>query len=218
MADWWPDPLMGLGAPGILKYIPSEQSGKTLGILEASRFTSRCPYFKMIDSSTKIYSASRTQLPETSTKLWRERQTQERWLSKSHPEIALGNTAYQDILKEDMEGLEISDEAPNTRPLLAFGHAPDPRDTAGIRPFPIMAVTSGESGELLRLARMEYTQWQWGESEDAFLNAVTIDPTDKGAEATWANDGLPIRQLGKVNEKRLLSYLSANADIFLMAY
>jgi RNA polymerase I-specific transcription initiation factor RRN6 len=107
----------------------------------------------------------------------------------------MGNTAYQDILKEDMEELEISDDVPNARPLLAFGHTPDSSDKAGIRKFPIMAVASGESGELLRLARMEDTQWQWGDNEDAFLNVMTIDPANRGAEATWANDGLPIRQI-----------------------
>ncbi|KAH8125832.1 hypothetical protein ACSS6W_005613 [Trichoderma asperelloides] len=195
MADWWPDPLMGLGAPGILKYIPSEHPEETLGILETSRITSKSPHFKIVGSSFKTYAASRTQLPEASTRLWRERQVQERWLSKSHPEIAMGNTAFQDILKEDMEELIISDETPNTRPLLAIGHSPDPSDKSGVKKFPIMAVASGESGEILRLACMENAQWQWGENGDAFLNAAIIDSTDRAAEATWADDGLPIRQI-----------------------
>lgn len=107
----------------------------------------------------------------------------------------MGNTAYQDVLKTDMEALNVSDEAPNTRPLLAIGHTPDPSDKTGVRKFPIMAVASGESGELLRLARMEDTQLQWGDNADAFLNIEAIDPTNKEAEATWANDGLPIRQI-----------------------
>lgn len=107
----------------------------------------------------------------------------------------MGNTAYQDALKEDMEELTVSNETPNTRPVLAIGHVPDLKDKAGIRKFPIMAVASGESGELLRLAHMEDTQWQWGENTDAFLNVVTIDPVNKEAEATWAVDGLSIRQV-----------------------
>ncbi|KAL7926499.1 RNA polymerase I-specific transcription initiation factor RRN6-like protein [Trichoderma austrokoningii] len=195
MADWWPDPLMGLGAPGILKYIPSEHPGETLGVLETSRFTSKSPHFKIIGSSVTTYAASRTQLPDTSTRLWRERQVQERWLSKSRPEIAMGNTAFQDILREDMEELRISNEAPNTRPLLAIGHSPDPSDKSGVKKIPIMAVASGEAGEILRLARMEDAQWQWGANGDAFLNAAVVDSTDKAAEATWADDGLPIRQV-----------------------
>ncbi|EHK46464.1 uncharacterized protein TrAtP1_005590 [Trichoderma atroviride] len=195
MADWWPDPLMGLGAPGILKYIPSEHPGETLGILETSRITSKSPHFRIIGSSVKTYAASRTQLPEASTRLWRERQVQERWLSKSRPEIAMGNTAFQDILRGDMEELSIANEAPNTRPLLAVGHSADPSDKSGAKKIPIMAVASGEAGEVLRLARMEDAQWQWGDNGDAFLNSAIIDPADKAAESTWADDGLPIRQV-----------------------
>ncbi|KAH6608130.1 hypothetical protein Trco_004443 [Trichoderma cornu-damae] len=195
MADWWPKALMGLGNPGILKYIPSEHPGETLGTWETSRFTSRCPHFRLVGSSTRIYPASRTQLPEAATRLWRERQKQERWLFKSHPEIAMGGAVYQDALSGDMEELNIVNEAPENRPLLAIGHTPDPSDRSGIRKLPIMAVAYGESGELLRLARMEDTQWQWGGSVDAFLNVVTIDPANKETEATWANDGLPIRQI-----------------------
>ncbi|PTB63816.1 hypothetical protein BBK36DRAFT_1143524 [Trichoderma citrinoviride] len=195
MADWWPHPLMGLGTPGVLRYLPSERSGEGPGLLETSRFTSRCPQFKIIGSSTETYSASRSQLPETSARLWDERQTQQRWLFKSHPDIALGNTAYQDVLKEDMAALNLSDETPNPRPLLAIGHVPDPSDKAGIRKLPITAVACGEAGELLRLARMEDVQLQWGDDADAFLNMEAIDPTQRDAETIWTNDGLPIRQI-----------------------
>ncbi|KAL7950914.1 RNA polymerase I-specific transcription-initiation factor domain-containing protein [Trichoderma barbatum] len=195
MADLWPHPLMGLGTPGELKYIPIEHPGETLGTLETSRFTSRWPHFKIISASTITYSASRSQLPETSTRLWRERQTQERWLLKSRPEIAMGNSAYQDFLKEDMQALNISDEAPNTRPLFAIGHAPDPSDKSGSRKFPIMAVACGESGEFLRLARMEDVPLQWGNSTGAFLNLQGVDPANREAELIWTNDGLPIRQI-----------------------
>lgn len=186
---------MGLGSPGILKYIPSEHPGETLGILETSRITSKSPHFRIIGSSVKTYAASRTQLPEASTRLWRERQVQERWLSKSRPEIAMGNTAFQDILRGDMEELSIANEVPNTRPLLAVGHSADPSDKSGAKKIPIMAVASGEAGEVLRLARMEDAQWQWGDNGDAFLNSAIIDSADKAAEATWADDGLPIRQV-----------------------
>ncbi|KAL7808332.1 RNA polymerase I-specific transcription-initiation factor domain-containing protein [Trichoderma aethiopicum] len=195
MADWWPHPLMGLGTPGVLNYIPSEHPGEEPGLLETSRFTSRCPHFKVIGAPIETYSASRSQLPESSTRLWEERQTQQRWLFKFHPDIAFGNTAYQDILKEDMAALSLSDEAPNTRPLLAIGHVPDPSDKTGIRKLPITAVACGEAGELLRLARMEDVQLQWGDDADAFLNIETIDPTQRDAEAIWTNDGLPIRQI-----------------------
>ncbi|EHK16012.1 uncharacterized protein TRIVIDRAFT_39243 [Trichoderma virens Gv29-8] len=186
---------MGLGTPGELKYIPSEHPGKILGILETSRFTSRWPHFKIISASTVTYSASKSRSPEISTRLWRERQTQERWLLKSHPEIAMGNLAYQDVLKADMEALDIADEAPNTRPLLAIGHAPDPSDKSGSGKFPIMAVACGESGELLRLARMEDVPLQWGDNANAFLNLQGIDPANREAELIWTNDGLPIRQI-----------------------
>ncbi|KAL6864428.1 RNA polymerase I-specific transcription-initiation factor domain-containing protein [Trichoderma novae-zelandiae] len=195
MADWWPHPLMGLGTPGVLKYIPSERPGEGPGLLETSRFTSRCPHFKIIGASTETYSASRSRPPETSTRLWEERRTQQRWLFRSHPDIALGNTAYEDVLKDDMAALNVSDEIPNTRPLMAIGHAPDPSDRSGIRKLPMMAVACGEAGELLRLARMEDVQLQWGDDADAFLNIETIDPTQRDAETMWTNDGLPIRQI-----------------------
>ncbi|KAM6476547.1 RNA polymerase I-specific transcription-initiation factor-domain-containing protein [Trichoderma sp. SZMC 28011] len=195
MADWWPHPLMGLGTPGELKYIPSEHPGTTLGILDTSRFTSRWPHFKIISASTITYSASKSRPPETSTRLWRERQNQERWLFKSHPEIAMGNSAYQDTLKADMEALNISEDALNTRPLFAIGHVPDASLKTGSLKSPIMAVACGESGELLRLARMEDVPLQWGDNANAFLNLQSIDPSNREAELIWTNDGLPIRQI-----------------------
>ncbi|KAL7933373.1 RNA polymerase I-specific transcription-initiation factor domain-containing protein [Trichoderma chlorosporum] len=195
MADWRPHPLMGLGTPGEMKYIPSEHPGRTLGLLETSRFTSRSPHFKIISASTITYSASKSRPPETSTRLWRERQTQERWLFKSHPEIAMGNSAYQGLLKADMEALDISDERPNTRPLLAIGQAAGPNTKAGFKNFPIMAVACGESGELLRLARVEDAPLQWGDNTNAFLNLQGVDPANREAELIWTNDGLPIRQI-----------------------
>ncbi|KAM5343058.1 hypothetical protein ACJ41O_014024 [Fusarium nematophilum] len=59
----------------------------------------------------------------------------------------------------------------------------------------MLAAATGESGELLRLARVDRSRWQWGHDEDTILNLSVIDPDDPDEEAIWASDGLPISQV-----------------------
>lgn len=107
----------------------------------------------------------------------------------------MGGSAFQDALTNDLKRFGKVDETPNTRPLLAMGQITDVRDPVRVTGTTVLAVATGQSGELLRLTRIQESMWKWGQNKDALLNLSVIDPEDQEEEATWASDGLPISQI-----------------------
>lgn len=157
---------------------------------------SLAPNFKIVGSSAELYPPAKLSLPEASAALWKERQVQQRWLLKSHPEAFVGgSTACADFLKEDMDRFETSDAGDNDGPLLAVGEMTDLRDMSNIKALPLLAVATGKSGQQLRLARMDESQWQWGDHKDAVLNLSVIDSIHQEEETIWTGDGLPISKI-----------------------
>uniref|UniRef100_A0A8H7NDR7 RNA polymerase I-specific transcription initiation factor RRN6-like protein n=1 Tax=Bionectria ochroleuca TaxID=29856 RepID=A0A8H7NDR7_BIOOC len=65
--------------------------------------------------------------------------------------------------------------------------------------IPVLASVTGESGELLRLARIEDSKWKWDEDEHSILHLSVIDPVDQDDELIWESDGLPISQVKYVS-------------------
>ncbi|KAK3186645.1 hypothetical protein K4F52_004686 [Lecanicillium sp. MT-2017a] len=107
----------------------------------------------------------------------------------------MGNFAFDEPLREDMNRYRNADDTLTGKPLFAMGSIPDRSDQAFSRQVSVLATAAGESGELLRLAVAQDTRWQWGEDRDAFLNLSVVDPLDTAEEVTWACDGLPITQV-----------------------
>lgn len=81
------------------------------------------------------------------------------------------------------------------QPLLSIGQMTNVADSSRIKGALMLAAVTGESGELLRLARIDESKWQWGHDKDTLLNLSVIDPEDPDEEAIWASDGLPISQV-----------------------
>lgn len=120
---------------------------------------------------------------------------QKRWLLNSHPEAFMGNAALRGLLEENMERFQKFEGEASDRPLLAIGQMTNIRDASRVTGASVLAVATGESGELLRLARVDESKWQWGQNKDVGLKLSVIDPDDQEEEVIWASDGLPISQI-----------------------
>lgn len=152
-------------------------------------------HFQVIGSLAELYPPSKTQIPEGSSRLWQERRVQKRWLLKSHPDAFMGNLPLEDLLKESMERFHKVEGEATDRPLLAIGQMTNFSDASRIAGLSALAVATGESGELLRLARIDESKWLWDDNKDMSLQLSVIDPEDREDEVVWASDGLPVSQI-----------------------
>lgn len=107
----------------------------------------------------------------------------------------MGNQSFPGYLKEDMERFGRAEETTQRRPLLAVGLMTDLRGAAASKGMPLLAVATGESGEKLRLTRMDESQWQWGEETGAVLHLSVIESDYKEEEVLWTTDAVPISQV-----------------------
>ncbi|KAM5379883.1 hypothetical protein ACJA88_005311 [Fusarium oxysporum] len=183
------------GHVGSLTYIPPENATAQPGTFHSSRVTAEPPHFKVIGSSAELYPPSKTPAPEISSNLWQERRVQKRWLLQAHPEAFMGNSALSELLQENMDRYSKVEGEVSDQPLLAIGQMTNVSNHSRITGSPMLAAATGESGELLRLARIDQSKWKWGNDKRTTLQPSVIDPDDPEEEAIWASDGLPISQV-----------------------
>ena len=107
----------------------------------------------------------------------------------------MGNPALQGFLEESMDRFQKVEGEASDRPMIAIGQMTNVRDPSRVSGALVLAVATGESGELLRLARIDESKWQWEQNRDVGLQLSVIDPDDLEEEAIWASDGLPISQI-----------------------
>ncbi|GAO17680.1 hypothetical protein UVI_02058470 [Ustilaginoidea virens] len=147
----------------------------------------------MTGSSAELYPPSKDTVTRSQCKSWTERREQERWLSTYQPELFVGGgDAILKFLKQDSDQPEETKVTGNDGSLLALGEMTDFRVPSETKGTPLLAVATGKTGELLRLARIDESKWQWGDDHDAFVHLSVTDPALKEEEAIWAGDGLPI--------------------------
>ncbi|ENH72538.1 hypothetical protein FOC1_g10013195 [Fusarium oxysporum f. sp. cubense race 1] len=183
------------GHVGSLTYIPPENATAQPGTFHSSRVTAEAPHFKVIGSSAELYPPSKTPAPEISSNLWQERRVQKRWLLQAHPQAFMGNSALSELLQENMDRYSKVEGEVSDQPLLAIGQMTNVSNHSRITGSPMLAAATGESGELLRLARIDQSKWKWGNDKRTTLQPSVIDPDDPEEEAIWASDGLPISQV-----------------------
>jgi RNA polymerase I-specific transcription initiation factor RRN6 len=107
----------------------------------------------------------------------------------------MGNSALSNLLQENMNRYSKVEGEISDQPLLAIGQMTNVSDHSRIAGSPMLAAATGESGELLRLARIDQSKWKWGQDKRTTLQPSVIDPDDPEEEAIWASDGLPISQV-----------------------
>ncbi|KIL85672.1 hypothetical protein FAVG1_11167 [Fusarium avenaceum] len=183
------------GHVGSLTYLTAEDATPQLGTFHTSRITSDAPHFKVVGSSAELYPPSKSPSPEVSSNLWQERRVQKRWLLQAHPEAFMGNSALAGLLHENMDRYSKIEGEASDRPLLSIGQMTNVSDHWRIAGSPMLAAATGESGELLRLARIDQSKWIWDDDKHTTLQPSVIDPDDPDEEVIWASDGLPISQV-----------------------
>lgn len=204
------------GHAGKLTYIPRSDSipGEP-GYLITSRLTSNgmsnvihhidgkanlpssAPYFQQIGTSAELYAPSKSKLPQlTHSHLPKERNLQKRWLLKSHPEALMGGfSGLTGLMTEDIQHYKKLDKMTSTQPLLTIGQITDRTVPSAPSGCSVLAVATGESGELLRLTRIEESQWAWDDDKGCTLCLSVIDPMDQEDELVWASGGLAFSQI-----------------------
>ncbi|PFH61994.1 hypothetical protein XA68_15536 [Ophiocordyceps unilateralis] len=188
------------GLTGSLAYLPADNNPEDgPGYHHTTELQADAPNFETVGSSVQLYPACRLATPGFSSQLWRERRSQQRWLLSAHPEAYMGNTVFMEYLKEDMERFKYAEETVNRRPLLAVGSMVDLSNAMYTRVLPLLAVASGQFGEGLRLARIDESQWQWGDDEDTYLQLAVVDSELKEEETVWKSDVVPITQVKAVS-------------------
>ena len=115
-------------------------------------------------------------------------------LTKEHPELAPAAFLLSDLAQTSDAVNEVTaGNDPTVSELLAFGTAVDmTTGRRGLKTIPIVAVTAGAAGELIRLARLTSTQLGWDDSGDTHLDCMTARG---GEEGLWMGNGSPVQQV-----------------------
>lgn len=157
---------------------------------------SQGPCFKQIGSTGQTYAASCSKPPQlTHPHLWAERQLQKRWLQKSHPEAFDGLSSMPELLGEEIQRFRKVEENSSPKSILAVGEMMDLTIPSKPGALPVLATATGEAGEMLRLTRMEDSEWSWDGRKECVLQLPAIDHELEVDEVVWGSDGLPITQL-----------------------
>ncbi|KAH7320909.1 RNA polymerase I-specific transcription-initiation factor-domain-containing protein [Stachybotrys elegans] len=182
------------GNAGLLTYIPSRHPGSAVGALHTGRKVSSAPRFQIVGATAELYPPSTSALPDPPSRVWQERRLHNRWLLKAHPEASIGSATYQDFLADDLKRFKRED-SDDDRPVLALGQMLDVTQHSRMTVAGLLAVATGESGQLLRLARMDKSLWIWEDYRDVALNLSVIETRHPEEQVLWESDGLSICQI-----------------------
>lgn len=135
-------------------------------------------------------------------------------LTEDHPELAPAAFLLSDLAQTSEAVNEVTaGHDPTVSELLAFGEAVDiTRGRGRHRKAPIVAVTAGAAGQLVKLVRLNPAQLVWDDSGDAYLDCMTARG---GEEGFWMGNGSRVQQLvfaeaeGKASPWLAVRYLGA---------
>ena len=115
-------------------------------------------------------------------------------LTQEHPELAPAAFLLSDLAQTSDAVNEVTaGHDPTVSELLAFGEAVDiTSERWGLRTIPIVAVTAGAAGELIKLVRLTPTQLGWNDGRDEHLDCMTARG---GEEGFWMGNGSPVQQV-----------------------
>jgi RNA polymerase I-specific transcription initiation factor RRN6 len=160
------------------------------------------PSFRIVQPFAEWYPASKTAAQDSVTLANASRRRQKRWLRATHPQASFAETVFDDILSEETR-LSISAQTPSRPlPLLAVGsmevdlfntEEDKSKQHRKFRDMPLLAMASGSSGDVLRLARMNDSAWEW--RDDLSINIFSVNVSDTEDETLWADGPQPISQI-----------------------
>ncbi|OHE96128.1 hypothetical protein CORC01_08505 [Colletotrichum orchidophilum] len=163
--------------------------------LHMSRVPGQAQALRIIQPPESLFPASRSAELAPSSTVWGSQRVQRRWLFNAHPEAFVGSSETASYLSEGLAQLVRPEASPTTQPLLAISEMADVTNHTRVVSVPVLAMAAGESGELLRLSKIDETNWQWGENESPTLRMLSIDQHDKEESVLWSSDGAPILQI-----------------------
>lgn len=115
-------------------------------------------------------------------------------LTQEHPELAPAAFLLSDLARTSEAVTEVTaGYDPTVSEVLAFGEAVDiSRGRRRPRKIPIVALTAGAAGELVKLVRLTPAKMVWDDGGDAHLDCTTARG---GEEGFWMGNGSRVQQL-----------------------
>ncbi|KDN66881.1 hypothetical protein CSUB01_03912 [Colletotrichum sublineola] len=184
-----------LYGPPKITIVPHEGQEDGPPLLHTSRVPGQAQALRIVQAPETLYPASKSAEIVPTSSIWDSQRVQQRWLLNAHPEAFVGSLEASSFLAEGLSNLIRPDTTPTTQPLLAITQMADVANHTRVVPVPVLAMATGESGELLRLSKMSRTKWQWGENENPTLQMFSIDQHDREETVLWSSDGAPILQI-----------------------
>ncbi|OTB04173.1 hypothetical protein M426DRAFT_321026 [Hypoxylon sp. CI-4A] len=130
---------------------------------------------------------------------WRKYQKQRRWLLKAHPEARLGNDfIHAEILASLSSPPHFQGHESWNPSLFAVGELLDTSVPKKIVSAPLIATTTGEANNVLRLTRPNVERWQWTDDESTSLQLLGVT---EDAESAFVHEDIAagsIRRLKSV--------------------
>ena len=153
------------------------------------------PSFRFICPLEEWYPTSRNPARDLGLKAWHARRVQKRWLLLSHPEAYLGSAQFDGLLAEEKKQSVRPESIPRSSPILAVGSVWAEGPFGHRLLTQVIAAATGDSGEILRLAKLEETRWELGGDPQHSLQILDVDTGDAGKETLWARDYESISQI-----------------------
>ncbi|WQF81304.1 Putative RNA polymerase I-specific transcription initiation factor RRN6 [Colletotrichum destructivum] len=184
-----------LYGPPRITVVPHEGLQDGPPLLHTSRVPGQAQALRIVQPPESLFPASRSAEIVPSSTVWDSQRVQQRWLFNAHPEAFIGGSEAASFLAEDLTRLMRPEATPTTQPLLAITQMADVTNHTRVAPVPVVAMAAGESGELLRLSKIDEIDWRWGENENPALQIFSIDQHDREESVLWSHDGAPILQI-----------------------
>ncbi|KAK9417884.1 putative RNA polymerase I-specific transcription initiation factor RRN6-like protein [Seiridium unicorne] len=176
-----------IGNPGRLEYFPpGVRRAEEQGWLTSRNHESNVPKLRELGSHREWLASTTQRSPlAPSGRLWNENRKQKKWLSKSHPEAALGNQELEDILAAETSSRGSSPPSTWQLAQFALGEMADTSDGRKVVGVPLLTMAAGSAGDVLRFVRPAANPWQLGDNSDA---VVRLLEHDKHQETLWTKD------------------------------
>ncbi|KAK4202543.1 RNA polymerase I-specific transcription-initiation factor-domain-containing protein [Triangularia verruculosa] len=179
------------GLVGRLSYTPAQQDG-AIGELRRNRVKDETPHFQQVTPFSQWCPPSKVHAPSSNLGgPWRIARSQGNWLTEYLPEASITEEELEGIFLEEIASAKDHSDPSlvSTTSLFSIGEIADVRfESKGDATLSVMAVSSGVSGNVLRLVSLARKEWLW---QDSDVTARTKAP-DARFEGDWCQDALPI--------------------------
>ncbi|KAK4162278.1 RNA polymerase I-specific transcription-initiation factor-domain-containing protein [Cladorrhinum sp. PSN259] len=180
------------GITGRLTYTPAH-GDQGLGEMRRNRATDETPHFKQVtafDTWCPPVRINTFHLSEGAP--WRIARQQENWLTEYLPEASINEEDLEALLMEEITSSQANSKPSAAEAALLFstGDITDVRDLShgATKKHTILAVASGDSGNILRLVSLIREEWAW---DGAGVRVQTHVPNPR-LEGEWSEDGMAI--------------------------